>query len=103
MLWTYLSLAVSVLAIGVAAYFYKWVQNLPVAEGNISQIGQLIKNGAFTFLKREYRILAVFVGVVSVIILIIFPSPIWEGNAGQNLFAAVAYFNPTRQLPMARS
>ena len=91
MLWTYLSLVIAAIAIGVAVYFYKWVQNLPVAEGNIAQIGQLVRNGAFTFLKREYRILAIFVGIVAVIILIIFPSPIWAGNIGSNIFAAVSY------------
>ncbi|HHY81311.1 MAG TPA: sodium-translocating pyrophosphatase [Clostridiales bacterium] len=91
MLWTVISLVVSALAIGVAAYFYKWVQNLPVAEGNISQIGQLIRNGAFTFLKREYRILAVFVSIVSILILLVFPSPIWQGNAIDNILAAIAY------------
>jgi K(+)-stimulated pyrophosphate-energized sodium pump len=90
-LWTYLSLVIAAIAIGVAAYFYKWVQNLPVAEGNIAHIGQLVRNGAFTFLKREYRILAIFVGIVAVIILIIFPSPIWEGHIGNNIFAAVSY------------
>jgi len=90
-LWTYLSLVIAAIAIGVAVYFYKWVQNLPVAEGNIAQIGQLVRNGAFTFLKREYRILAIFVGIVAVIILIIFPSPIWAGNIGSNIFAAVSY------------
>jgi len=91
MLWTVLSLVVSALAIGVAAYFYKWVQNLPVAEGNISQVGKLIRDGAFTFLKREYRILAVFVGIVSVLILLVYPTPIWQGDAVNNVLAAVAY------------
>ena len=65
MLWAIISLVVSALAIGVAAYFYKWVQALPVEEEKIRNIGELIRNGAFTFLKREYRILAIFVAGIS--------------------------------------
>ncbi len=91
MLWTILSLVVSALAIGVAAYFYKWVQALPVAEGKINEVGQLIRNGAFTFLKREYRILSIFVIIVSILVLIIFPSPIWQGGVGENILAAISY------------
>jgi K(+)-stimulated pyrophosphate-energized sodium pump len=91
MLWTIISLVVAALAIGVAAYFYKWVQALPVEEEKIRNIGQLIRDGAFTFLKREYRILAIFVAIVSVLVLLVFPSPIWKGNIGENLLAAITY------------
>ncbi|HHU48678.1 MAG: sodium-translocating pyrophosphatase [Caldicoprobacterales bacterium] len=90
-LWTILSLVVSALAIGVAVYFYKWVQALPVAEGNIDSISKLIRKGAFTFLKREYRILTVFVGIVSILLLIVFPSPVWKGGISENILAAVSY------------
>ncbi|HZK24190.1 MAG TPA: sodium-translocating pyrophosphatase [Oscillospiraceae bacterium] len=89
--WAIISLSVSVLAIGVAAYFYKWVKDLPVEEGNIIQIGQLIRKGAFAFLRREYRILAIFIGVVSIILFVIFPTPIWQGNAGQNILGVISY------------
>ena len=91
MLWAIISLVVSALAIGVAAYFYKWVQALPVEEEKIRNIGELIRNGAFTFLKQEYRILAIFVAIVSVLVLLIYPSPIWKGNVGENILAAVTY------------
>jgi K(+)-stimulated pyrophosphate-energized sodium pump len=91
MLWAILSLVVSAIGIGVAAYYYKWVQALPVAEGNLNQVGNLVRKGAFTFLKREYRILRIFITVVAIIILIIFPAPIWKGNITGNIVAAVAY------------
>jgi K(+)-stimulated pyrophosphate-energized sodium pump len=91
MLWAILSLVVSAIGIGVAAYYYKWVQALPVAEGNLNQVGNLVRKGAFTFLKREYRILRIFITVVAIIILIIFPAPIWKGNITGNIVATVAY------------
>ncbi len=91
MTWTIISLVIAALAIGVAAYFYRWVKNLPVAEGNITYIGGLIRKGAFTFLKSEFRILAIFVAVVFLIIILIFPKPIWESNVTDNIFAALTY------------
>ena len=91
MTWTIISLVISAAALCVAAYFYRWVQNLPVAEGNIIDIGTLIRNGAFTFLKREYRVLTIFVGVVALIVFLIFPSPIWNGNVVNNIIAALSY------------
>lgn len=91
MTWTVVSLVVSILAVLVAAYFFRWVKNLPVAGEKITHIGQLIRNGAFTFLKREYRILAVFVSFVSVIVLLVYPSPIWKGDAVDNILAALSY------------
>ena len=89
--WAWIALAVSVVSFIVAFYFYRWVEKLPTAEGPLAGIGQLIRKGAFTFLKREYKILAIFMGVVSVLILLFFPKPIWSGIATENVFMVVAY------------
>ena len=42
MLWVIISLVVSILALGVAYYFYKWVKALPSASDKLDQIGKLI-------------------------------------------------------------
>ncbi len=73
MLWTILSIVVSVAALGVAMYFYRWVKALPSAGSEIERIGKLIRDGAFTFMKREYKILGTFCGVVAAIILLVYP------------------------------
>ena len=79
-------------ALAVAAYFYRWVKSLPTAGAEIERIGTLIRRGAFTFMRREYRTLAVFCGVAALLILTFFPSPIWSGQgAGQNAAMALAY------------
>jgi len=91
MSWVIVSIIVSILSFGVAAYFYHWVKSLPTAEGTISSIGALIRKGAFTFLSREYRILCIFVGAVSVFILLFFPEPVWKGNVLANLGMVGAY------------
>ena len=75
MLWIYLSLGVSLLSFLVAAYFYRWVKRLPTANPRLEEIGSLIRNGAFTFLKREYRILGLFSLAVVALLVLFFPQP----------------------------
>lgn len=89
--WAVVSLVVSALALVVAAYFYAWVKKLPSAGGKLDSVGGLIRNGAFAFLRREYRILAIFAGVVSLVILLFFPVPFWQGNLLENIKMVAAY------------
>ena len=95
MLWPIVAIVVSALAFWVAAYFYQWVKRLPTADdgkNGLNRIGQLIRQGAFTFLKREYRTLVVFCGVVAVVIFLVYPAPLWQGQgAGENVVMAVSY------------
>ena len=54
--------------------------------------GKLIRKGSFTFLKKEYTILGIFVAIVSIFILLFFPSPIWKSdNILTNVYMVVAY------------
>ncbi len=85
------AIIVSLLSFGIAAYFYYWVKALPTAEGSLPHITGLIRKGAFTFLSREYRILGIFAGVVSVLILLFFPEPVWSGNIVTNISMVGAY------------
>jgi K(+)-stimulated pyrophosphate-energized sodium pump len=55
MLWAIVAIVVSIAALGVAAYFYRWVKALPTANSEVDRIGGLIRKGAFTFIKREYQ------------------------------------------------
>ena len=89
--WACIALVISIASFVVAAYFYKWVKKLPVANARMEEVGKLIRDGAFTFLKREYRILGIFSAVVVVLIVLFFPEPIWHGNAGQNITMAIVY------------
>jgi K(+)-stimulated pyrophosphate-energized sodium pump len=93
MLWPIFALVVSLLSFAVAAYFYRWVKALPTAEGNIADIGNLIREGTFTFLKTEYRLLARFAACAVVLIVLFLPSPIWSEKATPlvNVEMAIAY------------
>ena len=92
MFWVYAALVVSVASFFVAAYFYQWVKKLPTANKRLEEVGKLVRDGAYTFLKREYRILALFSVPVVVLILLFLPHPIWSAEGGStNVMMAVAY------------
>jgi K(+)-stimulated pyrophosphate-energized sodium pump len=87
-----LAIAISILAFGVAAYFYLWVKKQPSSNATIQKVGVLINKGANTFLKREYMLLARFAGVAAVLILLFLPKPIWMGgNVMPNVQMALSY------------
>jgi K(+)-stimulated pyrophosphate-energized sodium pump len=92
MLWAIISIVVSVAAFVVAGYFYSWVKKLPSANQKLDDLGLLIRNGAFTFIKREYKTLLIFCGSAAVLILLLFPQPIWAGKgAGENIGMVCSY------------
>jgi len=85
------AIIISLAAFGEAFWLYKWVKALPASNPQIASIGKLIKNGANTFLKKEYETLARFCGVAAIIIFVFLPSPIWTGNPLDNVIVVVAY------------
>ena len=89
--WPIVAILVSVLALGVAAWLYTWVKSQPSSNAEVARVGDLIRKGANTFLGREYRILAIFVAFVAVLILLFLPKPIWNGDAAKNIMMAISY------------
>lgn len=73
-----MSVSVSVLAFLVAVYFFLWVKKQPSSNAEIARIGGFITKGANTFIKKEYKLLAIFAGVAAVLILLFLPHPIWS-------------------------
>ena len=78
-----------------ALYLYLWVKKHKIENKEIERISLLIKDGANTFLKREYKLLAAFAIAVAVLILIVFPRPIWKSNPADNVLTAIAYLAGT--------
>ncbi len=89
--WPVFAIVISLISFLVAAYFYRWVVALPTANKKLEDIGQLVRAGAYTFLKTEYRVLLRFIGIVAALIILFFPSPIWLGNPLDNIMMAVTY------------
>lgn len=86
-----IAIIISILAFGAAFWLYKWVESQPSSNERIAEVSKLIKNGANTFLAKEYKVLARFCGGVAVVIFIFLPSPIWKGNIVNNLLMVAAY------------
>lgn len=85
-----------VLAMAFAAYLYAWVKKQPCENRTIRDVSDLINAGANTFMRKEYKILAIFAGVVSVFLFIFLPEPLWKTQSvWRNLSMVIAYFGGT--------
>ncbi|MGB3997456.1 MAG: sodium-translocating pyrophosphatase [Bacilli bacterium] len=91
--WYFFAFAVviSLLSFFFAGWLYSWVNKQPSSNKKIATIGKYIRQGANTFLRKEYLVLARFAGVATVLILVFLPEPIWKGNAMENVVIAAAY------------
>jgi len=88
------TILISLLAFGFAFLLYAWLRKQPLGNSKIEAICQLIRQGANTFLRKEYIALAKFAGILAVIILVFLPQPIWSDGWAHwltNLTMAVAY------------
>ena len=90
-----ISVLISIVAFAYASWLFLWVKRQPSENAKIKKVGVLIQNGARTFLRKEYTVLAKFAGVIAVLILIFLPSPIWKGNVMANVSMVVAYIAGT--------
>ena len=79
------------IAFAFAFYLYSWVKKARVGNSRIEEVSILIKDGANTFMRREYKILFTFAFIVAAIIFFFLPHPFWIGNIKNNLMMAVAY------------
>ena len=59
-----------VLALGFAFWRLKWVESQSQGTDEMAKIAGHIRSGAMAFLKREYRVLGVFVVVVAILLFI---------------------------------
>ncbi len=89
------SIITAVIAFGAAFFLYRWVKQQPSSNQKIANVGKLIRNGAFTFLRKEYKTLSRFCAVAAIVIFLFLPSPIWEGKVLSNLLMAISYIAGT--------
>ncbi len=88
-----LSFLTAAIAFAFAGYLYLWVKKQSTVNEKIIEVSALIKQGANTFMRREYKILAVFAIVVASIIFVLLPTPLWSAKANivNNILMAVSY------------
>ena len=90
-LFLYISIGIAFLAFGFAYWLFRWVKTRPSSNARIAEMGGLVREGANTFLRKEYIVLGKFVAVAAVLICLFLPHPVWKGNMLDNLFMAAAY------------
>ncbi|HIS69049.1 MAG TPA: sodium-translocating pyrophosphatase [Candidatus Gallacutalibacter stercoravium] len=90
-----LSFLTVVIAFAFAVYLYLWVKKQKTGNAKIQEVSLLIKEGANTFMRREYLVLAKFAVVAAIVILVLLPSPIWQGDPIDNVAMALAYIAGT--------
>jgi len=84
-----ISALISILA---GLYFLRYINKQDSGSEKMKEISNLIKEGANAFIRREYTTLAMFVGAVSVLLLIFLPQPLWQtGEPLKNIALALAY------------
>lgn len=95
-LWfEFFSIGVAIASFIFAAWLYKWVKKQPSSNVKIAQVGKLIRQGAATFLSKEYRVLTRFAGIAAILILLFLPKPIWSGGFIKNITMAISYIAGT--------
>lgn len=85
------SILISIGAFITAYWLYNWVKKQPCPHERVNYIGGLIKDGANTFLKKEYSLLAKFTIIVAIVVFLFLPMPVWKGNITDNLVMALSY------------
>ncbi len=85
------SFLVTAIAFIFAAYLFIWVKKQKATNETIIKISEYIKSGANTFIRKEYKLLAIFAGCAALLIFVFLPSPVWVGSPLRNLTMAVAY------------
>ncbi len=91
-----LSFLAAAIAFAYAAYLYVWVKKQPQENGRITEVAGLIREGANTFMAREYKILAVFAAIIAVLIVVFLPKPIWSSEEPlDNVIMAIGYIGGT--------
>lgn len=70
------TLIAALLGIAVVAFLFTSIRNLPVGHVKAQGIADAIAQGAMTFLREEYRIIAIVVALVALLLGFIFKSPL---------------------------
>ena len=90
-----LCIAVSIASFVFSVWLFRWIKSQPSENKRIAEVGKLIRDGASTFLRKEYIMLAKFAGAIAVLILLFLPKPIWSGEVAKNIIMAAAYIAGT--------
>ncbi len=82
----------AIISVLVGLYFLRYVNKQDSGNEKMHEISEAIREGAGAFIRREYTMLAIFVGIVSVLVLFFLPSPLWQSaEPFKNVALTLAY------------
>ena len=87
----YIAPIAALISILVGLYFYRYVEKQDSGTARMREISDAIRIGARAFLRREYKVLFMFVAVIAVLLLVFLPTPIWSGTPLENISLSLAY------------
>ena len=90
-----IALLAAILAFVYAVYLAVWVKQQKNENKTIERIAGLIREGANTFMRKEYTVLAGFAGIAAALIFLFLPKPVWQGGVDRNLTMALSYIAGT--------
>lgn len=90
-----ISVIIAMIAFAFAYWLNCWVKKQPSENKRIAEIGGYIRQGAATFLNKEYSVLAKFTAVAAIIIFVLLPTPVWQGDILMNVKMALSYIAGT--------
>ncbi len=85
-IWT---VAISVLSLIVAFVFATWIKKQAEGNDKMKEIAAFIYEGAMAFLQREYKIIAIFVVVLAVILFLFLDNK--DTNTHEGLLTAISF------------
>ena len=86
-LWLYIAMAMGVLGLAVAAFYASQVLSADPGNEEMVRLMSVIRAGAMAFLRREYLAIAVFVALLTILIVVFLPWG-WPWGAVAYVFGA---------------
>lgn len=82
-IWLFISIAASIVSVGVAVYLYFWVKKQDPGSEKAQEVASWIREGAQAYLKRLYTALTIVAIVLGFIIAIVFSFDLSDVASGQ--------------------
>lgn len=89
--YLFIAIGAAVISVLYAFVLYRRNKRLIVADAKMEEISSYIHEGSMAFLKREYKIIAIFVGIVAVLLAVLGFIPSLEKAEGVGWRASLAF------------
>lgn len=89
---TLIAIIVSIIALLFALFLSLRILRVPAGSEKMQEIASAIKEGAMAYMKRQYKTIAIFAVVITIILAVLFPPAVAIGFVIGAVFSAIAGF-----------